>query len=231
MAERTNIKPVVQKIAVSSIEEQINQKYKPEQSTLSSAIDLISGAVLATMSYLRSKQEAKKQERVAAATSATGDYVNKALATLEQTGYDLIDQNIKPGTLEFEMALKKNLYDSIGYQGYCDAVIWAPESENLKGQPNRPIWFTITSAGASVSTLPGLHAPANIENIWYNGCKSIRERWILSYRNKLVREGRLAELSQIQSSSVRINLVYWLILGTVVGGLIFLFVKKKGKRK
>ena len=128
------------------------------------------------------------------------------------------------------MALKKNLYDSIGYKGYCDADIWGPESDSLRGQPNRPVWFKITSAGASVSTSPGLHAPENIENIWYQSCKSIREGWILAYRNKLIREGRLAELEQLKSSSVKINLVYWLILGTIVGSLIFLFIKKKGRK-
>lgn len=226
MAQKTDIKPIAQKIAVSRIED--NLPKVPESQGVG-AVNLISGAVLAITGFLKGKQEAKKQQRVQAAKDATSTYIDNVLGTLENVGYQLINQNQKPGTLEFETLLKKNLYDEIGYLGYCNANIWGPDSEQFRGKPERPIWFTIKGGGINVTPSPGLHVPANIADIWYQRCRTIREGWVTAYRQKLIREGRIQELEQLDSAYSRANIIYWVALSGIMGILLFILFKK-GKK-
>lgn len=199
------------------------------QSPWSFAIDFFTAIGLAVFGFVSGKERQEKQQQKQKAQDSVENYTLDVLSTINQTGLELVKAGLQPGTELFEVNLKNNLYDLVGYRGNCEADVWAPNTEVSVGKPERPIWFTVRNNGASLSIAPALIAPGNLSTLWFNTCRSIRDGWMQAYINKLRAEGKEAQIKQIQSDYFNANVIYWIFFGGLTSVLLITLLIKSRK--
>lgn len=152
--------------------------------------------------FLGAKKDQKKAEKLSKAKEASSNAINTALRDIYEYGLSLIEQtNISPTDPNFEKLLASKIFAMTGYRGNCDADVFAPQAEvtgQATAEPAKRIpWFKIRNG--RVTPEPGVVVPDNADTMWMVGCQNNQSRWVIAYRNKLIREGRQAELQKLES--------------------------------
>jgi len=187
---------------------------------LATAIELIGGVGIGLAQFFGDKKQAAVQEKQTAHQQFVTDNVDKILDQLNQAGLDLIDQDLNPLKPEFETTLYQNLYQTIGYQGNCNATIWFPGSQPGLG---RQIWFQITNNGSVLVPTSSLQdPPVNLETYWSTKCKNVHDNWYNAYQDKLITEGRNAELAAFQSVLNKGRLIWQISFGVIISILVII---------
>lgn len=88
--------------------------------------------------------------------------------------------DIRPGTSEFENALKKVVASDMDYRGNCNASIYVPPIPNGRPGP-RAVWGKINSTGYLEQ--PSLLAP-DVGPIWATGCKNAIDKAKIAFINQ-----------------------------------------------
>jgi hypothetical protein len=182
---------------------------------LAGLIEAGSAAAVMARQYFRDKRRAKRAERRQKAYMQIYKNTDEILSLIQDTGDVVIEEHgIDPTTPEFEKILKDNLYQKVGYQGYCNATVWMPGS---KPGPGRMIWFIAKNGGRTVTPVNmGAAIPPNFAVDWYIDCRGMRDRWAGRYQDLLIDQGRLQELEAFQRSYKKgitiIRVVFGLIL-------------------
>lgn len=181
--------------------------------------EFAAGIGLVLQNFFSQKKRTKKKERELRRRSASQDYVDSILTEIGDVGHALIEHGLSPLSPDFEKNLYNNLFQKIGYQGQCNATIWAPGSEP---GPDRPTLFKVTQNGR-VLTITGMQdAPIDLQTYWYSRCQGLRDEWILTYQNKLIREGRIAELEDLKKTLSEAHLVLYGVFGIIfLMGFVF----------
>ncbi|RJR10584.1 hypothetical protein C4588_03010 [Candidatus Parcubacteria bacterium] len=178
-------------------------------SALATIIDLVSGIGIAAYSFITQRKEAKKQEKKTKKQVANQSYIDEVLSKIEATGDALIESGYNPLTAQFEDALYKNLIDDVGYRGYCNASVWVP---GTKPGPGRLVMFKASNDGRTVTPINMDEPPYDFQTYWYSRCRGFKDKWILDYQDILIRQGRVAELEELQSS---VSKGTWIVRGTI----------------
>lgn len=192
-------------------------------SGLAAVIELVGTIGVAAWSFFTQKKQTKKRQRRLKIEGATQTAISDILQEIEDTGLAIIEQHgINPMTSDFEKVLYDTLFQRIGYRGNCNATIWEPGS---KPGPNRPVRFYITGGGRKFSAGMGRPLPPNLQTFWYVQCKNAKDKWINTYTQLLIQQGRLRELEDFQASLKKgqtIIRIVFIIIFLVLG--IFAFV-------
>tara|TARA_B100000925_G_C21894895_1_gene424538 strand:+ start:121 stop:816 length:696 start_codon:yes stop_codon:yes gene_type:complete len=98
------------------------------------------------------------------------NYIKYVLARMESIAMRLGSNGVyRPGTPEFENALKQTLKSDMNYRGNCNAdIYWPLKKGETPGKP-RQVWATIDRTGY---IKPGAQVPPDVGPIWATGCKN-----------------------------------------------------------
>lgn len=189
---------------------------------LGGAIELIGNLGIAAWSFFTQKKAAKKKERLTRKQAMVRQGVDGILATIEDTGLQLVDEGFEPGTQEFEKQLYNKLFLLVGYRGNCNAIAWVPGTK--PNTPNRSYMFKVTGNGRKLTAGPGLAANVpNLQTYWYTRCKNAKDMWVNAYIQKLTAEGRIRELEAFQASLSKGKIIVRVVFGLLITILIGIF--------
>lgn len=180
---------------------------------------LIGGVSLGLSQFFSAQKTAKEQTQIAKNQQAITSAVDSFMSQLDQAGLDLIDQGLNPLTPQFETTLSNNLFQKIGYSGNCNATIWMPNTQ--PGSTNRQIWFQISNNGKVLVPTQSLqNPPINLQTYWTVKCNDVHDDWYNSYQNKLIIEGRNAELQAFQDALNKSSLIWQITFGSIITILV-----------
>ena len=185
------------------------------------AIDFISNIGIAVWQFTGQRKRAKKQEKLTRDQQKVRSGVDGILDAIEETGLQLVDQGVEPGTKEFEGALYKLLFNAVGYRGNCNVMAWSP---NTKPGKNRPYMFRVTNNGKTLTPGPAMKAKVpNLQTYWYTRCKNAKDMWVQAYSQKLLAEGRLQELEAFQASLKKGKMIVKVVFGLLFAIMLSIF--------
>lgn len=183
-------------------------------------IDLVANLGIAAWQFVTQRKETKEKARLTRKQTKVRTGVDDILLEIEETGLILVDEGLEPGTKEFEEALYRVLFKTIGYRGNCNIVAWKP---GTKVAPGRPWLFNVTKNGRKLTSAPGLVKVPNLQTYWYTQCKNAKDTWANAYMKKLVSEGRVRELHAFQASLKKGRLIVKVIFGLLLTVMLIMF--------
>lgn len=193
-------------------------------------VSLVGNLGIAAWQYLSGQKFQKGMAKEQGAiTKAHGTVVEK-LEAIQLTGFNLIDQGMKPGTTAFEKELVRLLYDTVGYKGQCNIDAWAPPPKPKKGQRAKPetkrkIQFYVRGNGTQLTPVGRFKPHPYLQSYWSAQCKNIRDSWIEAYQGRLIEEGRFQELEELQSSLKKGTKIARIALGGTALILLIIMVR------
>lgn len=187
-------------------------------------IDVVGNLGIAAWQYLSGKKAQKKKMRLQRNQQVVQDNAVGILETIIETGNTIVTQHgIDPTTPEFEKIMYDNLYQPVGYRGYCNANVWMPGSK--PGQPNRPVWFTVTKNGRVLKPINLRDMPPNFQEFWYTECRNARDSWARTYMQLLVQQGRARELADFQAAYESGDKYMKIGFGIIAAILMFIIIR------
>jgi len=128
------------------------------------------GAVVDVAFGFREKKKAKRKLKKAIQAALIQRYHNaiffSALERMHEAMLYLIELGLKPGTADYDMALKKKLSSEIGYEGGCSLKLYGPP-------PDRPLILHIDKDGKIITT-SGYIAP-ELPGQWRKACQELHQ--------------------------------------------------------
>jgi hypothetical protein len=193
-------------------------------------VSLVGNLGIAAWQYVSGKKFQKSMTAEQEAIAKAHGTVDEKLEAIQLTGFNLIEQGMKPGTTAFENEMVKQLYDTVGYKGQCNIDAWAPEEKKKKGQrtkrgSQRRVQFYVRGNGTSLKPGAGFKPHPYLQSYWSAQCRNIRDSWVEAYQGKLVEEGRFRELEELQSSLKKGTKIARIALGGTALVLLIIMVR------
>jgi uncharacterized membrane protein YidH (DUF202 family) len=151
------------------------------------------------------------------------------ISTLERMGPAMIylqTLGLKPGSPEFDEALKKKLYSEVGYKGNCAVDIFGPAAPGNK----RPAICSIDNRGKMTAYSP--HIDKDLGPKWAEACRTIHKAALQEWANEQ-RENILfqRDITKEKSEAKRKTITKLLVNGGMIMAMLGYSIRQKKKLK
>lgn len=183
------------------------------------------GAVVDVAFGFGDKKKAKKKMKKAIQAALIQRYHNtifmSALERMNEAMLYLIELGLKPGTPDYDIALKKKLSSEIGYEGGCSLRLYGPP-------PDRPLILHIDKEGKVISS-SGYITP-ELPNQWRQACQELHQSVLRGWLEMQVEEAEFQKALYEEQEDAQRNLITKVMVNA--GIIIFLTAfSQRQKRK
>jgi uncharacterized membrane protein YidH (DUF202 family) len=151
------------------------------------------------------------------------------ISTLERLGPAMVylqTLGLKPGSPEYDEALKKKLYSEVGYKGNCAVDIFGPAPPGSK----RPAICSIDNKGKM--TAYSQHIDTALGPKWAEACRALHKAALQEWANEQ-RENILfkRDITKEKSDAKRKTITKLLVNGGMILGMLGYSIRQKKKLK
>jgi len=174
------------------------------------------GSVIDVAINWKDKKKAKRKMKKALRAALIQRYHNtifySALQRMNEAMFYLVELGLKPGTLDYDAALRKKLFSEIGYEGGCSVKLYGPP-------PDRPLIAHIDKEGKVIASSG--YVTQDLPGQWKQACQELHQAtlkaWLemqadeINFKKELQKEDLDAQKSLITRVMVNAGAIILLV--------------------
>lgn len=168
----------------------------------------------------KARRKMKKAIQAALITRYHNTIFGAALQRMNEAMLYLVELGLKPGTPDYDAALKKKLYTEIGYEGGCSVKLYGPP-------PDRPLIAHIDKEGKLLAASG--YVDPQLTTQWRQACQELHQATLRAWLEMQADETNFRKELQEEDDQAKKNLLTRIMVNA--GMLIFLAAYSKRQKK